>query len=134
MQEKDNSTGGGNKGRNLKATFLFFSKACKKYEPCTYDSLYSSEISGKLLSLKKSLNVLGIKHTLRRCPFKLRVKVSGTRNNHLVLLYLRKKAKNHSSVPELQRRCSWLNYFVLFFPLERSHEHILFKLPVLHHQ
>lgn len=44
MQEKDDPTGGGNKGRNLKATFLFFSKACKKLEQCTYDSLYSSEI------------------------------------------------------------------------------------------
>lgn len=54
MQEKDNSTGGGNKGCNLKATFLFFSKACKKFELCTYDSLYNSEISGKLLILKKA--------------------------------------------------------------------------------
>lgn len=54
MQEKDNSTGGGNKGCILKATFLFFSKACKKFEQCMYDSLYNSEISGKLLSLKKA--------------------------------------------------------------------------------
>lgn len=53
MQEKDDPTGGGNKGRNLKATFLFFSKACKKLEQCTYDSLYSSEIVWKLSSLKK---------------------------------------------------------------------------------
>lgn len=54
MQEKDNSTVGGNKGRNLKATFLFFSKACKKFAQCTYDSLYNSEIFRKLLSLKKA--------------------------------------------------------------------------------
>jgi len=54
MQEKDHSTGGGNKRRDLKAMLPFFSKACKKFEQCTYDSLYNSEILRKLLSLKKA--------------------------------------------------------------------------------